>query len=395
MVDLRLVLALFLLLASTAQARPGDLDRSFGDRGRTAFLRDSGGYVAGLALVDGRRPLLSVGTGLYGNPAPRLLTLTAAGALAAVTRGGGARGAAVRRRLRADPRRRRPDAVHAGADRRERERRAHAPVPEHAVGARSLDRDLRRRRRGPHRSRPSTHSTWARSGASIARALPAGRRRSTRARPLGVSVDRLIMDSLVRRDGRHTPSPAWRGGGLRVLALDADRRPASRLPRAGAANGPLPRAGGARTDRARRPAGGCSSPAATRSTPAGSCACAPTGARPPLRRRRRCAACAASPRTRSSHDRRGRIVLAGRQHNRVYGQAGVVRLSAARPASTGASPSSSGALRGVRLIASRGALTSRSTTAGGSCSPARPTTTTTSSATTSARSYPAVARLQG
>ena len=85
MVDLRLVLALFLLLASTAQARPGDLDRSFGDRGRVAFLRESGGFVAGMTLVDGRRPLLSVGTGLYGNPAPRLLTLTAAGTVAGMT----------------------------------------------------------------------------------------------------------------------------------------------------------------------------------------------------------------------------------------------------------------------------------------------------------------------
>ena len=165
MVDLRLVLALFLLLASTAQARPGDLDRSFGDRGRVAFLRESGGFVAGMTLVDGRRPLLSVGTGLYGNPAPRLLTLTAAGTMAGMTPVAA---------LAAPQFNDGYALTHVGDDptryslARIGENASVAltvPFPSTPLGARSLDRDLRRRPRGPH-PRDCHRSTWARSGAS-------------------------------------------------------------------------------------------------------------------------------------------------------------------------------------------------------------------------------------
>ena len=55
MVDLRLVALAFVLGAAPAQARPGDLDRGFADGGRSAYQRKTGGYVAGLVLLDGRR----------------------------------------------------------------------------------------------------------------------------------------------------------------------------------------------------------------------------------------------------------------------------------------------------------------------------------------------------
>ena len=80
MVDLRLVALLTLLVAAPAQARPGDLDRGFAGDGRTAYAMDGGGAVYGLAVVDGRRALLSVGS-TYGTQ-PATLALTAGGRLA-------------------------------------------------------------------------------------------------------------------------------------------------------------------------------------------------------------------------------------------------------------------------------------------------------------------------
>ena len=50
---------------------------------RTA--RDGGGYVVGLALLDRRRPLLTVGSAYSGKPVPTALTLTAGGRLASRT----------------------------------------------------------------------------------------------------------------------------------------------------------------------------------------------------------------------------------------------------------------------------------------------------------------------
>ena len=77
MVDLRLVALLTLLAAAPAQARPGDLDRSFAGDGRTAYYMEDGGAVYGLAVTDGRRALLSVGSP-YGKQ-PATLALTAGG----------------------------------------------------------------------------------------------------------------------------------------------------------------------------------------------------------------------------------------------------------------------------------------------------------------------------
>ena len=70
----------FLLAAAPAQARPGDLDRSFAGDGRTAYDMEGGGAVYGLAVADGRRALLSVGSP-YGTQ-PATLALTAGGRLA-------------------------------------------------------------------------------------------------------------------------------------------------------------------------------------------------------------------------------------------------------------------------------------------------------------------------
>ena len=80
-----LTIAVFLAFAAPASAAPGDLDRGFADGGRAAFTFESGGYVAGLALQDGRRPLLSVSALTGAGPAPTALSLTAGGRVASRT----------------------------------------------------------------------------------------------------------------------------------------------------------------------------------------------------------------------------------------------------------------------------------------------------------------------
>ncbi|RKQ88153.1 beta-propeller uncharacterized protein DUF5122 [Solirubrobacter pauli] len=78
--------ASLLLLAAPAHARPGALDRTFAQGGRFALDPwGSGGTVKSLALLDGRRPLLSVHASRDGTWAPTLLGFTAAGALAEKT----------------------------------------------------------------------------------------------------------------------------------------------------------------------------------------------------------------------------------------------------------------------------------------------------------------------
>lgn len=72
--------ALLLVAAGTADARPGDLDRSFGDRGRLTL--SATGAVVGLALLDDLRPWLSV----QQRPSPLAVRLTAAGRVADRTR---------------------------------------------------------------------------------------------------------------------------------------------------------------------------------------------------------------------------------------------------------------------------------------------------------------------
>ena len=345
MVDLRLVVALFLLLASTAQARPGDLDRSFGDRGRVAFMRESGGFVAGMSLVDGRRPLLSVGTGLYGNPAPRLLSLTAAGAVAAETpvtalaapwlTGGYA-------------------LTHVGAD---PTRYTFAPI-----GATGVELTV------PFTNAPldlspsigtvgvdragrilvtvtlDVGTTWR---VVALRFLPDGTLDTSYRRELG---NRLIVDALVKPDGRHYMLAWLRRSGLRVRAFDAAGRP-------------LPgfRSRALRTGRFRK----LEYPAQIAAAPGGRLLVA--GGAPfhtgwiarlradgrldrrfgdrGLRVLRRFTPNALV------RDRRGRIVLAGLRQSGSYGQAGVVRLSANGRVELRVAKQI-GALRGVRLIAS-------------------------------------------
>lgn len=75
---------LVLALAAAAHARPGDLDRSFGDRGRLA-LNHGGGFTGGLALEDGRRPVLSFSSLRANGPGPTILRLTAGGRSAGET----------------------------------------------------------------------------------------------------------------------------------------------------------------------------------------------------------------------------------------------------------------------------------------------------------------------
>ncbi|MDA0182326.1 hypothetical protein OJ997_18610 [Solirubrobacter phytolaccae] len=75
-----------LLAAAPAQARPGDLDRTFGKGGRLAVIPwDSGGSTRSLALVDGVRPLLSVYADRAGDYAPALLRFSGRGRLLATT----------------------------------------------------------------------------------------------------------------------------------------------------------------------------------------------------------------------------------------------------------------------------------------------------------------------
>src|SRR4051794_30308476 len=76
-------LALPLLAAAPAHGKPGDLDRTFAHGGRVAFkVWDSGGTTTGLALRDGRRPLLAVDAYRVLDEAPAWLQLTAGGRLA-------------------------------------------------------------------------------------------------------------------------------------------------------------------------------------------------------------------------------------------------------------------------------------------------------------------------
>ena len=72
--------ALLCAAAPAAHARPGDLDRSFSKDGKLGFNpHKRGGTVRGLALLDGRRPLLSVQAQRGADVAPTWISLNAAG----------------------------------------------------------------------------------------------------------------------------------------------------------------------------------------------------------------------------------------------------------------------------------------------------------------------------
>src|SRR4051812_44437228 len=65
---LRLTIALLLVLAAPAAAKPGDLDRSFGYGGRIAFAVGDGYSAASGMVLDGRsRPVLA-GVGITNLP---------------------------------------------------------------------------------------------------------------------------------------------------------------------------------------------------------------------------------------------------------------------------------------------------------------------------------------
>ena len=75
-----IAVALLCATAPTAQAGPGDLDRSFSKDGKLGFNPyKRGGTVRGLALLDGRRPLLSVQAQRGADVAPTWISLNAAG----------------------------------------------------------------------------------------------------------------------------------------------------------------------------------------------------------------------------------------------------------------------------------------------------------------------------
>ena len=66
---LRLTIALCLILAAPAAAKPGDLDRSFGTRGSTAFAGDPGyTWASGIELRADGGPLVVGGTGQFKPP---------------------------------------------------------------------------------------------------------------------------------------------------------------------------------------------------------------------------------------------------------------------------------------------------------------------------------------
>ena len=76
--------ALFCATAPAAQAGPGDLDRSFSKDGKLGFNPYKlGGTVLGLALLDGRNPLLSVQAQRGADVAPTWISLNAAGGVTA------------------------------------------------------------------------------------------------------------------------------------------------------------------------------------------------------------------------------------------------------------------------------------------------------------------------
>src|ERR1044071_383188 len=81
---LRLTIALCLIFAARAAAKPGDLDRSFGYGGRIAFAVGDGYSAAGDMLLDAHGRMLLAGDGrLYSPDGPRIAAarLTAAGRL--------------------------------------------------------------------------------------------------------------------------------------------------------------------------------------------------------------------------------------------------------------------------------------------------------------------------
>jgi hypothetical protein len=83
----------FLLAAAPAHARPGDLDRTFANGGRAAFsVFGNGGAATGLALPDGRRPLLAVSSYRDGRVVSASLRLTTSGRISSVTDAAGGSG---------------------------------------------------------------------------------------------------------------------------------------------------------------------------------------------------------------------------------------------------------------------------------------------------------------
>src|SRR3954471_24231546 len=74
------IVAIVLLVPATAHARPGDLDRGFGDHGRVGFaMYGTGGTPMGLHLVDGLRPLMDISAYTSAGAAPTWLQLPSLG----------------------------------------------------------------------------------------------------------------------------------------------------------------------------------------------------------------------------------------------------------------------------------------------------------------------------
>ena len=312
-----------------------------------------GGYVAGLALLDGRRPLLSVASDQGGQPAPAALTLTAGGRLASRTAFPGLRRAALRRRLRAQPRRLRPHALPADADRRARRRgrsRSRTVIDGRPLsleaGGWGVDRE----------GRALVTVTYSRTTIAL-RYLPDGRLDPSYGRDGIARVGNVTAyPALVRRDGRLYVLAGDDRRDTQVIALDARGRRVAGFRTRTLMSGrfaQLPQPVGHH----RRPGWPC---ARRRRRPVpqrlGRAARRRRACRPALRRPRAGARSPDFTANRIVRDRRGRIVVAGSaEAARGSFQAAVTRLSARGRLDRrfGIVSKRLGALRGVNLVASQ------------------------------------------